>query len=328
MTSKTNVQVSIVIPAYNADRYLPETLEGVSQQTWSEWELILVEDGSAGTTEGLISKFAAMHGEHRVVYENSGINCGQASALNRGISLAQGNFIALLDSDDVWLPDHLSSSIADIERENGDIAFSTSILFDSSSGKQIGYWGPAPGPMCNVQAELALNSFITPSATLLRRDLFDRIGMFDEDPTISSVQDYDLWLRAAIHGVKFVHVSGHHCLYRKGHGEAATTQVETLNYKIAQVLERHIAQLHDLDKRQRDKLFARRLFIAGIHNIRSNTTFAKEALHRAWKLERSRPLYAFALMASYSPKMLYGIRQLSAPWQSRIKEWLDGKAND
>jgi glycosyltransferase involved in cell wall biosynthesis len=317
--------ISIVIPAFQADSYLPETLQGISNQCETAWELILVEDGSQGATEELVAQFAAKHGDHRVAYENSDINRGQACALNRGIALARGNFIALLDADDIWLPDHLASSVAAIEEENGDIAFSTSILFESSSGKQYGYWGPAPGPITDVQAELARNSVITPSATLLRRDLFDRIGGFDEDPTISSVQDYDFWLRAAIHGAKFVHVNGHHCLYRKGHDEAATKQLETLNYKIARVLDRHIAQLHDLDDRQRDRLLARRLLIAGIHNIRSNTDFAREALHRAWKLERSRPLYALAYMASYSPKTLYTIRQLASPWRSSIQGWLSEK---
>jgi glycosyltransferase involved in cell wall biosynthesis len=321
MTSDTDAQVSIVIPAYQAGRYLPETLEGVTLQTWSDWELILVEDGSRDETRMILEKFAKGLPGHRVVYHNTIQNHGQGHARNVAISMAKGRYIALLDSDDVWTPDYLSTTLKVLLKSGADIAYSTSALFDHHSGAEIGHWGPESGAPPDIQSALARNSFLTPSATVIRKDLFERIGGFDESEALRNVEDYDFWLRAAAGEAHFEYVGGCRCRYRKGHDDAATRDIEHLNFKLAQVLEKNIDQLTKLDQSTRDKLHARRLFIAGMHNIKANTEFAQMALKKAWRLDRSHVLYAFGFLASYFPRLLYCLRELAIPmknlWKSR-----------
>ncbi len=310
--------VSIVIPAYKADRYLSETLKGISRQSWTAWELILVEDGSEGETRKIVARFATEHPNNRVMYINSGQNLGQAHARNCGIDHAQGRFIALLDADDVWLPDHLSSSMDALHQSAADIVYSTAIIFDSDSGEQMGLWGPDFSDPGNLQESLAVRSFITPSTSVIQRELFSRLGGLDESEIFRNVEDYDFWLRAAAAGARFSHVKGVHCRYRKGHYDAATLNLEKLNLKIAQVLEKNIETLQEIEPRTRDGLMARRLFIADLHNIKTDTSYAQAALRRAWLLRRFHPLYLMAFLTSFFPGLLFRIRMLAEP----LRKWL------
>ena len=318
-TTSAQDLVTIVIPAYKADRYLGETLNGVSGQTWTNWELIVIEDGSDGKTQRMVEEFASNHPENHVEYHNTGVNKGQAHARNFAISIAQGQFIALLDADDIWLSDHLSCSLRTLRISNADIVYSSSILFDSQTGERIGSWGPDPDGPVNVQEALAVKSFLTPSATVLRREIFSHVGGFDEGESMRLAEDYDFWLRAAASNAQFVHVSGNHCLYRKGHDEALTRDLERLNYKTAQVLEEHIDKLKNIEPDTRNRLLARRLFIAGLHNIQADTPFAHKAFRRAWQLRRFKLLYAVVYLLSFSPRLLFQIRELTEPLRERLK---------
>src|SRR5262245_29166396 len=99
--------VSIVIPAYKADHYLPDALQSVRNQTFKDWELIVVEDGTRDNTEKLVRDFAETVLPRRVTYLRHDKNQGLPATRNAAIQAAKGEFIALLDHDDIWNDNHL-----------------------------------------------------------------------------------------------------------------------------------------------------------------------------------------------------------------------------
>ena len=102
------MKISVLIAAYEADRFIPNALASVAGQTHLDWELVVVEDGSRDTTEALVKAFAATVAPRHVRYANLGVNQGVAAARNRLLELFTGEAVAFLDADDRWRPDHLS----------------------------------------------------------------------------------------------------------------------------------------------------------------------------------------------------------------------------
>src|SRR6516225_5774559 len=97
--------VSIVLPTYNRARFLPQALESIRAQTWTDWELIIVDDGSCDDTAAVVRRLAAETDRPvRYVWQENG---GPAAARNAGLDLARGTYVAFFDSDDYWLPHHL-----------------------------------------------------------------------------------------------------------------------------------------------------------------------------------------------------------------------------
>jgi glycosyltransferase involved in cell wall biosynthesis len=179
-------KVSVVIPTYDRIETLPRSLDSVINQTFSDWELIVVDDGSTdGTDEMILRDYPAVR-LHR--QENAGVS----AARNAGVALVSGEWIAFLDSDDAWLPEKLERQLSALANEPELRLSHTDEIWirnDRSVNQPKAYAKGGGGiyhrclPLC----------CICPSSVLLRRDLFDEIGGFDE--TLPVCEDYDLWLR-------------------------------------------------------------------------------------------------------------------------------------
>lgn len=102
-------RVSIITPCYNGAKYIGETIESVLAQTYFDWEMIIVDDGSKDNSAEVIKKYCGMDGRIQYVYQK---NRGSAAARNNAIHRAQGQYIALLDADDIWMPEFLEKQIA------------------------------------------------------------------------------------------------------------------------------------------------------------------------------------------------------------------------
>src|SRR5882757_9190931 len=113
-------QVSICIPAYRAERYLEATLKSIQGQTFRDWEVIVTEDGSKDRTEDIVRGFAATVNQS-VLYNRHDVNHGLPATRNTGIVTARGTWIALLDADDLWQPDHLESLISTSQLDDYDM---------------------------------------------------------------------------------------------------------------------------------------------------------------------------------------------------------------
>lgn len=132
-----NTMVSIIVPVYNAEHYIEETMDCVRRQTYPDWELLLVEDGSRDNSEALIGSYVEKTGETRIRLIRQPENKGAAEARNRGVREAKGRFLAYLDADDLWEPDKLERELAFMERTGAGFAF-TGYEFADERGRGTG----------------------------------------------------------------------------------------------------------------------------------------------------------------------------------------------
>ncbi|MBK4732786.1 glycosyltransferase [Oxynema sp. CENA135] len=183
-------KISVVIPVYNATTTIQETISSVLNQSFTDYELIIVNDGS---TDETLEKIESFKDPRIRVFSYT--NAGAAISRNRGLSQAKGEYIAFLDADDLWTPDKLEAQLAILEKNpQASIAYSWSDCIDESSqflrrGGHISVNG-------NVYDRLLLVDFLeNGSNPLIRRHALIEIGGFDE--SLPAGQDWDLYLRLA-----------------------------------------------------------------------------------------------------------------------------------
>lgn len=185
--------VSVVIPVFNAERYLAESAASVLGQGWPEIELLLVDDGSTDDSPRIARELAA-DPRVRLLSEENG---GPARARNAGIRASRGEFVAFLDADDLWLPGKLRRQIPLFsEAPSPDVVYSQRLMMDADGRALEGFRPPVPSGV--VLDLLWVDNFVCMSSAVVRRDLFDRVGFFDEGLRMS--EDFDFWLRAAVVG--------------------------------------------------------------------------------------------------------------------------------
>jgi glycosyltransferase involved in cell wall biosynthesis len=208
-----NSSVSVIIPTYNASKYIRDALDSVIAQTYPVHEVIVVDDGSTDNTRDIVKSYVrpktedqrpkTLHPTPLTLHHNSTTisyiyqeNNGPAAARNTGIRAATGDYIAFLDADDTWLPEKIEIQLAKL-KENPEYALvHTNRIFVSDSGitkpdkKRVLQQGW-------IFDELLKKNFICLSTILVKRSCFDEIGYFDENPRVNRCEDYDMWLRIA-----------------------------------------------------------------------------------------------------------------------------------
>ena len=185
-------QLSIVIPAYNSATFLPHALASVFAQDFSDYEIIVVDDGSTDETQTVLQSYAA---RIRYVLQE---NAGSASARNRGIQMARGKYIVLLDADDLLLPGKLREQVAILEKRPslGLIHSGWQIIDEQGTViKEMEPWHDSP--VLNLETWLR-NKPVKMGATLFRREWLERVGGLD--PELRQSHDVDLMLRLSLAG--------------------------------------------------------------------------------------------------------------------------------
>src|SRR5581483_2375079 len=182
-------RVTVIIPAYNRKAMLCEAVDSVLAQNYRDFELLVVDDGS---TDGTTQELASRYGERVRVLRQA--NHGVAAARNLGIRSSNGEYIAFLDSDDLWRPKKLAVQMNFMEADRrcricqtGEIWIRNGVRVNAKSKHR-----KPSGDIFRASLELCL---VSPSAVLMTRELFDEVGGFDE--TFPVCEDYDLWLRIA-----------------------------------------------------------------------------------------------------------------------------------
>lgn len=201
------------MPAFKAERYLEATLASVRAQTFTDWELIIVEDGSEDRTEELVRAFAR-GGPQPVRYFRHEQNRGLSATRNTGFAKAEADLLALLDSDDLWRPGHLELSLGTLSASQADVVFSGCDIFDSDSGARLEERSPPPGAMHEFPRSLHDGRvIIQPSTVVLRREVIRRSGGFSTDFPICN--DLECWFRIAKLGATFAYTGAVTGDYRK-----------------------------------------------------------------------------------------------------------------
>jgi glycosyltransferase involved in cell wall biosynthesis len=269
--------ISICIPAYKAEKYLPAALESVRAQRFTNWELIVTEDGSRDSTEELVREFARRVSQP-VRYDRHRENLGLPATRNTGIAAATGEWIALLDADDVWTTGHLESIAALIPGTSAELIHAGSVLFDSDTGREIEVRAPTPEILAGFPRSLFDGLYaIQPSSVVLRRCLWEAVGGFD--PTFRYVEDREMWIRCARTGAQFVYTGLNTCLYRK-HANAMSRHGVAMALASARVFEKNI-DWEAVPSRHRHTQAADAWFAAGRIALRDDPASARGFFGRA-----------------------------------------------
>lgn len=181
-------KVSVIIPTYNSAKYIIETINSIINQTVAPFEIIVVDDGSTDET-GLLLESRFGDKIHYIYQENR----GPAPARNTGIRNARGNLIAFIDADDLWLPQKLEKQIIYL-KDNPEIAlvYTNLYLFSDEGIKSPVKFRPHYG---DGFLHLLRRNYIATSTVLVKKECFDKLGLFDERPEIEAAEDYEMWLR-------------------------------------------------------------------------------------------------------------------------------------
>ncbi len=221
--------ISVIIPAYNAERTILDTVVSVQQQTYSDFEIVVINDGSTDRTSKLLNTVK----DHRLKifdYPNGGVPV----ARNHGLSHATGDLIAFLDADDLWTPDKLELQFAALQQHpEAGVAYSWVYSMDEegeyfSSGDTFLSTG-------NVYAQLLLENFIVNGSNcLIKRQAIESVGKFDS--SVPGADDWDYWLRLALHW-PFVVVTKPQIFYRQSSG-SVSSKVEAMEDNLLKVIEK------------------------------------------------------------------------------------------
>lgn len=127
--------VSVVMPSYNSEKYIPEAIHSVIAQTYENWELLIIDDGSTDSTANIVKQFSDI--DSRITLYSNSKNMGVALTRNKGMDLAKGSWIALLDSDDVWHKDKLEKQLELAKKAGADIVYCSYCLIDKYGKKYL-----------------------------------------------------------------------------------------------------------------------------------------------------------------------------------------------
>lgn len=311
--------VSIVIPVYNDERYIQESVESALNQDYENLEVIVVDDGSTDATPEILKEFG-----ERIRYIRQE-NQGTAAALNNGIRHAKGSLIAWLSSDDLFLPGKIKHQVRKFQEEPFlALVYTDWIMIDSQGRELKVVRSPCPPPE-SFAIEMLRGNFINGSSVLIRRDCFEKVGYFDE--ALLTDSDGDMWFRLLENGCRFGHVPTPLTKYRWHSGNLSH------RYKLHQTckdqvrsraLQAFSAQelFGDLLEKKRigvDLAYERLAFtLARQFLFRAASAAMKTSMQNRFSLKRTILLVSFKLM---STRLVLWALLPARQIRGRIKKW-------
>ena len=198
--SKEQPLVSIIIPAYNADRFIARTLDSLINQTYRNIEVLVVDDGSEDGTVAIVQEYIRQDARIQLLQK---VNGGVASARNFGIEQSRGEFVAPIDSDDIAYPKNIERQVKCLLKEPETVGVSYVWSVDIDEKDILNGNFRASKIAGNVYATLLCHNFLgNASSTLIRRSCFDKVGLYStrfKDDSSQGCEDWDLYLRMAQH---------------------------------------------------------------------------------------------------------------------------------
>lgn len=254
----SSLKVSVLMPAYNSEKYIGESIESVLNQTYQNIELIIVNDGSNDNTEAVVKKYQAK--DSRIKYQWQ-MNGRQGKARNTALKLATGDLIALLDSDDLWDKDKTERQLRTMTEQRTDFIFSNARLLYSGPETRAKY----DKALENLSGGMAIGRFegkqmfellsesnrIVTTTAMFRRECIEKAGGFEEDVKYQNCEDYELWLRMSWQGCNFYGMPEILATYRIHYGGATLDLSSQLIPEIRVIQKMHEAGM--IPKERKDK---------------------------------------------------------------------------
>ncbi|EKE05178.1 MAG: cell wall biosynthesis glycosyltransferase-like protein [uncultured bacterium] len=185
-------EVSIIIPTYNSELFIEESLESVFKQTYKNYEIIVIDDGSSDSTRSILTKY-----KNRIVFLKKN-NGGPASARNLGIIHSKGKYICFLDSDDLWSPSKLQDQVEYMNHNDCELSYTDSKVFITKDKKVINLGILKCDLKGTIFKDLFWNNFLINSTVMIKRICIDSVGLQNESKKIIGAEDYEYWLRVSL----------------------------------------------------------------------------------------------------------------------------------
>jgi glycosyltransferase involved in cell wall biosynthesis len=226
--------VSIIIPVWNGAHTLAETLDSVRGQTFKDFKAIVVDDGSTDDTPNIARRFSESDPRFFLI---SQAHAGTSAARNNGIQHTDSRWIALLDTDDVWLPEKLERQMAlSLEDPGANFLFTNYWFWDGRNDLRTAYPDNQPFPEVDMLDRLIFHHVYLPSSVVVRRESLLDAGLFDSQMLFS--EDWDMWLRLAEAGIRARGCREPLVRYRRWPGSSTiANRFDSADYN-AQVIER------------------------------------------------------------------------------------------
>ncbi|HXQ69796.1 MAG TPA: glycosyltransferase family A protein [Pyrinomonadaceae bacterium] len=246
-TEVTTPSISVVIPAYQIAPYIAETLDSVFAQTLTDFEVVIVNDGSPDTEE---LERALTPYRDRIFYIRQE-NAGAGAARNRGVREGRGEFVAFLDGDDLWHSDYLEKQLKFVREGGYDLVYADARLFGDSpiAGKTYMQTAPSEGPVTFISL-LRNDCNVITSGVVARRSAVIEAGLFDE--SLRNAQDFEMWTRMAKRGARLAYQRKVLLRYRCREGSLSGDEMNRLKREIR--VYRHIKETYDLTPAEQAEL--------------------------------------------------------------------------
>jgi len=315
-------KVSVIIPAYNAAAFVGETLGSVFAQTFTDYEVIVINDGSPDTEafERAIAPY-----RERINYIKQE-NRGASAARNAGLNAARGELVAFLDADDTWLTNYLQEQIDFMHEHQPDLICGDAIVFSDSRTDDQSYMdvlmnGADHFGEVTFEGLISGSQSLITSAVVARRQKVIEAGSFDEN--LRNAQDFDLWIRMALRGARMGYQRKVLARYRYREGSLSGDAVNRVNREL-RVYRKILAQ-YDLTASQRTQVerAIRRLdrelnlVLGKEHLNRSEFDQALECFRKARRAQPSWKLRVTCALLSVAPNVLTTLNSSLNAWRKR-----------
>lgn len=192
-----NPRVSVIMPSYNKERFIKKSIESIISQTYQDWELIIFDDCSSDKSTDIIESMSKL--DNRIKFQKNRKNIGIAANRNRAIDIAKGEYIALLDADDISLPNRLASEVDYLDsNENIDVVFGGYMEINENDEIKETYFTPLKNPKY-IKANLLVLDVIPNGSCMYRKSFVDRYNIRYRDGYLG-MDDYLFWVECSLHG--------------------------------------------------------------------------------------------------------------------------------
>lgn len=298
--------VSVIMPAYNVAHFIAETLSSVFAQTFTDFEVVIVNDGSPDTAE-LERALEPYRDRVRYIRQE---NRGAGAARNTALRAARGEFVAFLDADDLWEPGYLAEQLEFLRGGNYDLVYSDALIFGDSplAGKTFMETAPSEGEV-NFKSLVHYECNVITSGVLARKRPILEVGLFSEQ--IRNGQDFELWLRLVRRGARAAYQRKVLLRYRCHAESLSSTDAVGRNKRQLSLFEK-IVETHDLSAEERaeiDRVFKKlrarlELETGKVRFIEGDFAEARRHFEAANGYRPSWKMRAVILLMRLSPRLL------------------------